>query len=73
MSDKVYDLLSKIQRFLPALGIAVVGLCATYGWNWGSKAQDTIGIVATLLAAILEIFAAKYNAALKEASNKDEK
>lgn len=61
MSNRVYDVLSKIQRWLPSLGLFYLALCKIWGLPFGSEVNDTIVAVATLLAATLEISTARYN------------
>lgn len=60
MTNKTYDVLSKIQRWLPALGVFYLALCKIWGLPFGSEINDTIVSVATLLAATLEISSARY-------------
>lgn len=60
MSNTTYDILSKIQRWLPALGAFYLGLCKVWGFLYGSEVNETIALVATLLAATLEISSARY-------------
>lgn len=60
MSNTVYDILNKIQRWLPALGVFYLGLCKVWGFIYGSEINETIMLVATLLGATLEIFSAKF-------------
>jgi len=60
MSNTVYDILNKIQRWLPALGAFYLCLCKIWGFAFGSEVNETIVAVATLLAATLEIFSAKF-------------
>ena len=55
MSNKCYDALSKVQRWLPALGVAVLGICTIWGLPLGEQINQTILVVATLLAATLEV------------------
>ena len=65
MSNKVYDILNKIQRWLPALAVFYMALCSIWGFNGhGKEVRDTILAIATLLAATLEISTGKYNAAV---------
>ena len=66
MSNKVYDILSKIQRWLPALGVFYLALCKIWGLPWGGEVNDTIVAVATLLAATLEISSGRYYKAERE-------
>lgn len=63
MSNELYDILSKIQRWLPALGAFYLGLCKVWGLWYGSEVNETIVLLATLLAATLEISTARYYAA----------
>lgn len=60
MSNQIYDILSKIQRWIPALGAFYIGLAAVWGLPLGDEINQTIALVATLLAATLEISTAQY-------------
>ncbi len=60
MSNATYDILSKIQRWLPALGAFYLGLCKVWGFLYGSEVNETIALAAALLAATLEISSVKY-------------
>lgn len=60
MSNPVYDILSKIQRWLPALGAFYLGLCKVWGFSFGSEVNETIALAAALLAATLEIAGVKF-------------
>lgn len=60
MGNKTYDILSKIQRWLPSLGIFYLALCKIWGFPFGSEVNETIVALAALLAATLEISSAKY-------------
>ena len=60
ISNKVYDILSKIQRWLPALGVAYLGLCKVWGFMYGTQVNETLMILATLLATTLEISSVNY-------------
>ena len=55
MSDKVYDILNKIQRWLPALGLFYIGLAKIWGIPFGDEINQTIVLIATLLGTTLEI------------------
>lgn len=66
MSNKLYDILAKIQRWLPALGAFYLGLCKVWGFPLGSEVNQTIALLATLLAATLEISTVQYQKRLKE-------
>ena len=65
LSNTAYDILSKIQRWLPALGAFYLGLCKVWGFLYGDEINETIALAATLLAATLEISTARYYAAEK--------
>ena len=60
MSNTVYDILNKIQRWLPALGVLYLGLCKVWGFPFGSEVNDTIVLVAAFLATTLEIASGKF-------------
>lgn len=60
MTNKTYDVLSKVQRWLPALGIFYLAICKIWNLPWGGEVNDTIVAVATLLAATLEISSGRY-------------
>ena len=60
MTNTTYDILSKIQRWLPALGAFYLGLCKVWGFAFGSEVNETIALGAALLAATLEISRARY-------------
>jgi len=68
MSNKVYDILSKLQRFMPALGVCYLGLCKIWGFPYGNEVNQTIVLLATLLGTLLEISTAQYLKAVKKAS-----
>ena len=61
MSNKLYDIINKIQRWLPALDAAYVGLAAIWGWPLADQVNKTIAVVCTLIAATLEVSTAQYN------------
>ena len=60
MSNRLYDILSKIQRWFPALGVFYLAICKIWNLPWGGEVNDTIVAVATLLAATLEISSGRY-------------
>lgn len=64
MSNKTYDILSKLQRWLPALAVFWLAICSIWGIPYGEPVRDTILSVATLLAATLEISTGKYHEAV---------
>ena len=60
MNDLVYDILSRLQRWLPALGTFYLGLCTVWNLPLGDAVNETVMLVATLLAATLEIASVEY-------------
>lgn len=68
MSNRVYDILSKIQRFMPALGVCYLGLCKIWGFPYGNEVNQTIVLLATLLGTLLEISTAQYLKSIKKTS-----
>lgn len=69
MSNKVYDVLNKIQRWLPSLGIFYLAMCQIWELPYGNEINETIVAIATLLATTLEIATSNY---LKKGAEKDE-
>ena len=61
LSNKVYDILNKVQRWLPALAVFYLALCNVWGLPYGEQVNQTILAVAALLAATLEISTGKYH------------
>lgn len=61
MSNKMYDILNKIQRWLPALGVFYLAMCQIWGFQYGDEVNKTILAVTALLAATLEISSGKYH------------
>lgn len=55
MSNNLYDILSKIQRFLPALGVFYLAIAQIWSLPYGDQINMTIAALATLLGTILEI------------------
>lgn len=72
MSDKLFDFLSKLQRWLPALGAFYLGLCQVWDMPWGDQINETIVLIAALLAATLEIATVRYNKKQREEANSAE-
>lgn len=60
MTNHIYDILSKIQRWLPSLGLFYLALTKIWNLPFGSEVNDTVVAVATLLAATLEVSSARY-------------
>ena len=61
LENKVYDILNKIQRWLPALGVLYLALCTIWDLPYGQQINNTIIAVATFLAATLEISTGVYH------------
>ena len=61
MSNELYDILNKIQRWLPALAVFILTICTIWDLPYGEHIRDTIIAIATLLAATLEVSTAQYN------------
>ena len=61
MSNKAYDIINKIQRFLPALGAFYLVLVEVWGLPYGNEINKTVVALATLIAVFLEIMTAKWN------------
>lgn len=59
--NKVYDILNKIQRWLPALGVLYLALCTIWNLPYGQQINNTIIALATFLAATLEISTGVYH------------
>lgn len=60
MKDRVYDILNKIQRWLPALGVFYLAISAIWGLPYGDQINATIVAVAALLATTLEVATGQY-------------
>lgn len=61
MSNKLYDILNKVQRWLSAVAVFVLAICTIWQLPYGEQIRDTILAVAALLAACLEVSTAQYN------------
>lgn len=61
MSNKSYDIINKIQRWLVALGVAYLGVSAIWGLPFGDQINQTIVVISTFLATILEISTSVWN------------
>ena len=62
MTNKTYDVLSKIQRWLPALAVFYLALCQIWGLPYGDEVNKTVLALSALMAATLEISTSSYHA-----------
>lgn len=60
LNDKTYDILNKIQRWIPALGVFYLALCQIWHFPFGNEVNNTIVAVAALMATTLEIANGQY-------------
>lgn len=65
MSDRLYDILNKIERWLPLVSTLYVALASIWGFPYADEISQTIMAVATFLAGILEISSVAYQKAQK--------
>ena len=61
LDNKVYDILNKVQRWLPALGILYLALCQIWNLPYGQAINNTIVAIAAFLATTLEISTGVYH------------
>lgn len=61
LENKLYDILNKIQRWLPAVGVLYLALCTIWNLPYGQQINNTIIAIATFLAATLEISTGVYH------------
>lgn len=66
LSNKNYDIINKIERWLYALGTAYLALAGVWGLPYGDEINKTIVIVGTLLASFLEISTSVYHKSQNE-------
>lgn len=62
MSNSMYDILNKIQRWLPALAVFYLALCQIWGLPYGDEVNKTVLAISALMAATLEISTSSYHA-----------
>lgn len=60
MSNQTYDIINKVQRWLPSLGVLYLTLANIWGLPLGDAIRDTILAIATFLASILEVSTVAY-------------
>ena len=61
LENTLYDILNKIQRWLPAVGVLYLALCTIWNLPYGQQINNTIIAIATFLAATLEISTGAYH------------
>ena len=61
LENTLYDILNKIQRWLPAIGVLYLALCQIWNLPYGQQINNTIIAIATFLAATLEISTGVYH------------
>lgn len=67
MSNQTYDIINKVQRWLPAVGVLYLTLANIWGLPYGDAINATVVAVATFLASILEVSSVAYHKAQAEA------
>ena len=72
LSDKVYDILKTVQRWLPLVATLYVALAAIWGFPFADEISKTIMAIATFLAGVLEIATSNYNKALNDVTIVDD-
>lgn len=61
MTDKCYDLLVTLQRWLAAAGVLYLAISAIWGLPYGDEINQSIVAVCAFLAAIIEIQKSVWN------------
>ena len=61
MSDKCYDILVIIQRWLAAIGVLYLAIAAIWKLPFGDEINQSIVAVCAFLAAIIEIQKSVWN------------
>ena len=60
MSDKVYDIINKAQRWLVALGALYLAVAEIWNLPFGNEVNKTVVAIGTFLAIVLETATAKW-------------
>lgn len=60
LTNRAFDILKYIQRYLPLLSTLYVGLSAIWGWPLANEVSKTVAVIATFLAGILEVSTVAY-------------
>lgn len=66
LSNELYDVLSKIQRWLDAVALFYLTVSVIWGLPFGEEVQKTIIAFAALLGAFLEVSTVRYKYTLKD-------
>lgn len=61
LSDRTYDILKTIQRWIPLVSTLYVALAAIWGLPLADEISKTLMAIAAFLAGILEIATSTYN------------
>lgn len=61
LSNKAFDILKTIQRWLPLVSTLYVALAGIWGFPYANEISKTLMAIAAFLAGILEIATATYN------------
>lgn len=69
LTNKVYDIWNKIQRWLPAVAVLYLALAQIWNLPFGDEINKTIMAICTFLASILEVSSVNF---YKEQKAKDE-
>ena len=60
MSNKVYDIINKAQRWLVALGALYLAVAEIWNLPFGNEVNKTVVAIGTFLAIVLETATAKW-------------
>lgn len=71
LTNRAYDILKYIQRYLGAFSSLYVALAAIWGWPYANEISKTLAAVAAFLAIILEVSTATYKADLNSIRDDD--
>lgn len=61
LSNKAFDVIKMIQRWLPLVSTLYVALAGIWGFPYANEISKTLMALAAFLAGILEIATATYN------------
>ena len=61
LSNNLYDILNKLQRWLTAVGALYVGIASVWNFPYPHEVEETIKYVVIFLATILETSTFFYN------------